>query len=161
MSSFPVPRCGAHDPFDLRLRLRSPVAAAVDASRRRHLGDVPLRAILLATLALHVGDGGGQNSLSIAAPLNDATVGTRFILRGRTVPNARVHLVAGATGNVGNVFAFGAGAYTGDAIADGNGNFSHEIQMQTIGGAQIAVTVTSTDPRTGESAQRNLRLNAQ
>jgi hypothetical protein len=102
-----------------------------------------------------------QNSLSISAPQNDAAVGSNFVVSGTTAPNARVHVVAGASASVGGVFAFGAGSYTGDTIADASGRFSQQVQLQTVRGAQIAVTVTSTDPSTGESAQQKLRLNAQ
>jgi hypothetical protein len=107
------------------------------------------------------GSAARQNSLSISAPQNDAAVGSNFVLRGTTAPNARVHVVAGASANVGGVFAFGAGSYSGDTIADASGRFSQQVQLQTVRGAQIAVTVTSTDPNTGESAQQKLRLNAQ
>jgi hypothetical protein len=106
------------------------------------------------------GSAPAQNSLSISAPDNGAAVGPNFVLSGVTAPNARVHVVAGASASVGGVFAFGAGTYTGDTVADGRGRFSQQIQLQTVHGAQIAVTVTSTDPSTGESAQRKLRLNA-
>jgi hypothetical protein len=59
------------------------------------------------------------------------------------------------------VFAFGAGSYGGDTIADGNGNFSQSISLQTVPGASIGLTVTSTDPVTKEAAEKKLRLHAQ
>jgi hypothetical protein len=102
-----------------------------------------------------------QNSVSISGPQNEAAVGSTFELRGVTSPNARVHVVAGATATVGGVFAFGAGTYTGDTLADASGRFSQQVQLQTVRGARIGVTVTSTDPDTGESAQQTLRLNSQ
>jgi uncharacterized protein with FMN-binding domain len=102
-----------------------------------------------------------QNSLSISVPQNNTAVGSTFVLSGDTMPYARVHVVAGATASVGGVFAFGAGSYTGDTVADASGKFSQQVQLQTVRGAQIGVTVTSTDPNTGESAQQKLRLNAQ
>ncbi len=102
------------------------------------------------------------NSITVTAPANGGTVSaSSFTLSGRTVPNARVHIVAGAVGSVGGVFSFGAGNYTGDTIADGSGYFSQNVSLQTLSGAQIGLTVTSTDPVTNESAEARLQLRAQ
>ncbi|MGP6159333.1 MAG: copper amine oxidase N-terminal domain-containing protein [Vulcanimicrobiaceae bacterium] len=102
-----------------------------------------------------------QNSLAISAPQNNAPVGSNFVVSGRTAPNARVHIVAGASASVGGLFAFGTGSYTGDTVADASGRFSQQVQLQSVRGSQIAVTITSTDPSTGESAQRKLSLSLQ
>ncbi len=102
-----------------------------------------------------------KNSLTLSSPLDQTTVGQNFEIRGRTLPNARVHIVAGATANFGGVFAFGAGTYTGDTIADAAGNFSQAVTLQTVSGASIGLTVTSTDPASKESAQKKLNLRAQ
>ena len=102
-----------------------------------------------------------KNSLTLSAPADESTVGQNFEIRGKTAPNARVHFVAGATASLGGVFAFGAGNYTGDTIADAAGNFSQAVSLQTVSGASIGLTVTSTDPTTKESAQKKLRLRAQ
>jgi hypothetical protein len=102
-----------------------------------------------------------RNSLSLSTPIDETTVGQNFEIKGKTLPNARIHINAGATASLGGVFAFGAGNYTGDTIADGNGNFSQAVSLQTVSGATIGLTVTSTDTTTKESAQKKLRLRAQ
>ena len=102
-----------------------------------------------------------KNTLVLATPVDESTVGQNFEIKGKTLPNARIHIVAGATASLGGVFAFGAGNYTGDTIADGNGNFSQAVSLQTVSGATIGLTVTSTDATTKESAQKKLRLRAQ
>jgi len=100
------------------------------------------------------------NSLTLTAPDNGAVVGSTFTVRGRTLPGAHVHIIAGAVAQAGP-FAFGAGNYSGDTTADANGNFSQAVTLQTIGGAQIGLTVTSTDPVTNESAEQKRQLRAQ
>ncbi len=102
-----------------------------------------------------------KNSLTLSSPADESAVGQNFDVKGKTAPNARIHIVAGATASLGGVFAFGAGNYTGDALADAAGNFSQTVSLQTVSGATIGLTVTSTDPTTKESAQKKLRLRAQ
>lgn len=101
------------------------------------------------------------NSLALRSPSEDTPVGDSFIVAGRTLPNARVHIVAGATASLGGVFAFGTGSYTGDTIADADGRFSQVVSLRTVSGATVGVTVTSTDPTTREAAEKKLRLHAQ
>jgi len=101
------------------------------------------------------------NSIYVATPPEGSTVPNTFTIAGKTVPNARVHIVAGATATVGGMFAFGAGNYTGDAIADPSGHFEQSVTLQTVSGASIGVTVISTDPATKEAAEKKLRLRAQ
>ncbi|GAC1531544.1 MAG: hypothetical protein NVS2B8_19980 [Vulcanimicrobiaceae bacterium] len=102
-----------------------------------------------------------HNSLSLSTPADGSSVGQNFEIKGKTLPNARIHIVAGATANLGGVFAFGAGNYTGDTSADAAGNFSQAVSLQTVSGATIGLTVTSTDPTSKESAQKKLNLRAQ
>ena len=101
------------------------------------------------------------NQLILSSPGEGATVGQAFTVSGHTMPNARIHIIAGATATVGGVFAFGAGSYGGDTIADGNGNFSQTVSLQTVSGAAIGLTVISTDPVSKEAAEKKLRLRAQ
>lgn len=101
------------------------------------------------------------NSLSISSPADESAVGQNFEIKGKTAPNARIHIVAGATASLGGVFAFGAGNYAADTTADASGNFSQTASLQTVSGATIGLTVTSTDPTTKDSAQKKLRLRAQ
>jgi len=98
------------------------------------------------------------NFLNLAQPANGATVGSSFTIQGRTVPGGQVHVVAGAVGNFGGIFTYNAGNYTGDTVADGNGYFSLTVSLQSPGGAQVGLTVTSTDPLTNETSQRQLSL---
>jgi len=107
------------------------------------------------------GSNAPENSLTIESPRDGETVPSTFTIRGKTTPNADVHIVGGATASLGGVFAFGAGNYTGDLQADGNGNFEQQINLQTVGGATIGMTITSTDPQTRASAEKKLRLRAQ
>ncbi len=100
-----------------------------------------------------------QNMLFIASPHDGEPVGQTFTIAGRTAPNARIHIVAGASAGVGG-FAFGTGSYSGDTIADGSGNFSQQVTLQTLGGSTIGLTVISTDPQTRESAEKKLQLQA-
>ncbi len=106
------------------------------------------------------GTAAAANTLSVASPRDGDGVPSTFTLSGRTAPNARVHIVAGATANLGGVFAFGAGNYTGDTVADASGAFSQEISLQTVRNATIGVTVTSTDPVTKGTAEQKLTLQA-
>ena len=100
-----------------------------------------------------------RNSLTITSPLDGSPVGRRFVITGRTVPNALVHVDAGASANfAGRSFAFGSNNYEGDTTADGNGNFSAPVVVQSFPGASIGVTITSTDPASRESAQQKLQF---
>jgi len=107
------------------------------------------------------GSNAPDNFLTIESPRDGDAVPSSFTIRGKTTPNADVHIVGGATASLGGVFAFGAGNYTGDLRADGNGNFSQQVNLQTVGGATIGMTITSTDPQTKASAEKKLRLRAQ
>jgi hypothetical protein len=98
------------------------------------------------------------NFLNLTQPGNGATVGSTFTVEGRTVPNGQVHIVAGAVGNFGGFFTYNAGSFSGDTVADGNGHFSQTISLQSPSGAQVGLTVTSTDPLTNETSQRQLTL---
>ncbi len=81
------------------------------------------------------------NFLNLDRPANGATVGASFVVHGRTLPGAHVHIAAGATATFG-VFAFGAGNYAADVTADSNGYFEQTVQLQTVSGASIGLTVT-------------------
>ncbi len=102
-----------------------------------------------------------RDRVVLTSPSDGASVGSDFTVSGRSVPNARIRIVAGATASLGGAFAFGAGNYTGDTTADAAGNFTQSVSLQTVSGAAIGLTVTATDPQTKESAQKKLRLRAQ
>jgi hypothetical protein len=101
------------------------------------------------------------NTLTVGSPINGATVGSTFTIRGRTLPNARIHILAGAVASAGGVLTFSTGNYVGDTVADPSGFFSQEVTLNTVSGGTIGVTVTSTDPVTKGSAQVKLTLHAQ
>lgn len=98
------------------------------------------------------------NVIDRLAPPADAQVGSSFTVSGHTLPNARVHIVAGAVAQVGGIFAFGTGNYTGDTTADAAGNFSQDVSINTVSGGQINLVVTSTEPQTKASARIARRL---
>jgi hypothetical protein len=98
-----------------------------------------------------------RNSLTLTSPRENTPSGTEFTVAGHTAPGARVHIVAGASTSIGG-FAFGTGSYAGDTVADGNGDFSQNVSIESVGSAIIGLTVTSTDPVSGESAERKLQL---
>lgn len=100
------------------------------------------------------------NYLNVQSPSNGASVPSTFTVSGKTTPNARVHIVAGGVATVGT-FAFNTGNYTGDTTADGYGNFSTSVTLQTVSGANIGLTVTTTNPSSRESAQQRLQLRAE
>jgi hypothetical protein len=102
-----------------------------------------------------------QNVLDLDRPQDGAAVdASSFIVRGTTAPNARVRIVAGTVGDVAGPFAFGAGNYAGDTTADANGRFTQTVTLNTVPGARIGLTVTSTDPLTREGVEKRLRLRA-
>lgn len=109
----------------------------------------------------NTGNVASRDSIVIRAPGDNASVPSNFTVTGRSTPNARIRIVAGATATLGGAFAFGAGNYTGDTTADASGNFSQSVSLQTVSGASIGLTVTATDPQSQESSQKKLRLRAQ
>ena len=111
--------------------------------------------------AFTTGSAAPANTLTISSPADGGAVPSSFTVKGHTLPNARIHIVGGATASLGGVFAFGAGNYSGDTTADADGNFSQDISLQTVSGATIGLTITSTDPTTKEAAEKKLRLRAQ
>ena len=102
-----------------------------------------------------------RETVILNSPTDGTGVPSNFTVAGRTAPNARIRIVAGATASLGGAFAFGAGNYTGDTVADEAGNFSQSVSLQTVSGAAIGLTVTATDPVTKESSQKKVRLRAQ
>ena len=107
------------------------------------------------------GQSGGAAGLNLTTPVEGATVPQSFLVSGTAAPNAKVHIVAGATTSLGGVFSFGTGTYTVDTVAGADGRFSQQVALQAISGGTIGLTVTSTDPVSKESAERKLRLKSQ
>jgi len=93
-----------------------------------------------------------QTFLEVVTPQNNATVGSRFTVRGRTMPNARVSIEAGGAANVGGFLVMGTGTYRGDTLADGNGNFTQDVSLSTVPGGTINLVVSATDPNSKAAA---------
>jgi hypothetical protein len=103
-------------------------------------------------------DQAAHNFVSLTTPRDGAVVSSDFMVRGKTLPNSSVRISAGAVADQIPGFSFGTGSYTGDVIADGNGNFSANVSLNAVRGGSIGITVISTAPGTRESAQQELRL---
>ena len=95
-------------------------------------------------------------------PANGTTVGQQFIVSGRTTPGARVTIQVGTSqarantvgGLIGAILGAGGNqstAASGTVIADGNGRFSQQVNINAPSGTQLVLTITSTDPQTGAS----------
>lgn len=84
-------------------------------------------------------------------PTDGQRVPGTFTISGKTLPNARVELDAGATLSMGNVFALGGDHERIEATADANGNFSQRVQLNAAAGETVTLIVTSTDPSTKSS----------
>jgi hypothetical protein len=120
-------------------------------------GRLPSGQPFMERYAFVSGTAAPQNSLTILTPREDVPSGDEFTVTGRTAPGAHVHIIAGASTSLGG-FAFGTGSYAGDTTADGAGNFTQTVSLESIGSAIIGMTITSTDPATGESAEKKLQL---
>ena len=95
-------------------------------------------------------------------PANGTTVGQQFTVSGRTSPGARVTIQVGTStaraNTVGGLIGalLGAGGNqsntaSGTVIADGNGRFSQQVNINAPSGTQLVLTITATDPNTGAS----------
>ena len=93
-----------------------------------------------------------QTFLDVVTPQNNATVGSTFTVRGRTMPNSRVTIEAGGAANLGGFLVMGTGTYRGDTTADANGNFAQDVSLSTVPGGTINLVVTATDPNTKAAA---------
>jgi hypothetical protein len=111
------------------------------------------------------GTGDVRNSISNVRPDDGATVGRQFVVRGRTMPNARVVVQVGtvngpATRDVlGQIFGAG-GANSNvrsEVTADANGDFAAPVTIDARGGQQLTLVVDSTDARSQSAAPRVVR----
>jgi hypothetical protein len=93
-----------------------------------------------------------QTYLDVTTPQNNATVGSTFTVRGRTMPNSHVTIEAGGSANVGGFLVMGTGTYRGDVEADANGNFTQDVSLSTVPGGTINLVVSATDPATKAAA---------
>ena len=76
------------------------------------------------TFTFESGHQAPTNELTITSPSDDAVVGNAFTISGHTLPNARVHIVVGATAMVVSTifvnFAFWVGGPYGDSLKSTN-----------------------------------------
>ena len=95
-------------------------------------------------------------------PANGTTVGQQFIVSGRTSPGARVTIQVGTStaraNTVGGLIGalLGAGGNqsntaSGTVVANENGRFSQQVNINAPSGTQLVLTITATDPTTGAS----------
>jgi hypothetical protein len=87
-------------------------------------------------------------------------VGSQFTVSGRTLPNSSIHLAATGSGVFGGIFQITSGTYTADLTADGNGNFSQQVSVNTVAGGNVAVRITSTAPGSGAGVTATLNLHS-
>ncbi|HEV2261985.1 MAG TPA: stalk domain-containing protein [Candidatus Rubrimentiphilum sp.] len=106
-----------------------------------------------------VRSGATSNILGGISPANGATVGSSFTLSGHTRPGAVVHIAATASATAFGIIPIGTGSFTTDVTADGNGNFSVPVNINTTPGGQVHVIVTSTTS-SGSSVSRTLTYTA-
>ena len=104
--------------------------------------------------------GATSNARNNISPPNGSTVGSSFTLSGNTRPGARVHVAATASATAFGIIPVGTGTFTTDVIADGNGNFSVPVSINTASGGRVTVIITTTDS-SGASVSRTLNYTAQ
>jgi hypothetical protein len=97
------------------------------------------------------------NFLDLRDLTSGTVVGTTFTVRGKTLPGAQVHIIAGSTINAGSL-SFGTGNYQSDLTADSEGYFSQSISVSGVSGGTIGLTVISTDAASQATAERELHL---
>lgn len=86
-------------------------------------------------------------------PADGQRVPGTFTITGKTLPNSKVEVDAGATVSIGNMVAFGADHERIEGVADANGNFSQQVQLNVAPGETITLVVTSTAPNTKSSVK--------
>ena len=102
------------------------------------------------------GAASSTNYVNVVSPPPSSKVSGNFTLKGRTLPNSHVHVVAsGEASAFGGLLQVGTGTFQSDATADSNGNFSIGIATNAPPGTQLRVLVQSTAPN-GSSVERSL-----
>ncbi len=99
-----------------------------------------------------------NNYLNNLSPQQNATVGSNFTVYGNTIPNSAIHIAATGSALLGGIFRVTSGTYTVDLTADGNGNFSQAVSVNSTSGGDVSVRITSTAPNTGAAATATLNL---
>ncbi len=99
------------------------------------------------------------NVLNSISPANGSTVGSSFTLRGRTRAGAAVHIAATASATAFGIIPIGTGTFQAEVTADGSGNFSVPVNINTTSGGRVTVIITSTESN-GSSISRTLNYTA-
>ena len=105
------------------------------------------------------GAGGTGNVLNAISPPNGSAVGSAFTLSGHTRAGAAVHIAATASATAFGIIPIGTGTFQTDVTADGNGNFSVPVNINTTSGGRVTVIITSTQSN-GASVSRTLNYTA-
>ncbi|HEY8297467.1 MAG TPA: copper amine oxidase N-terminal domain-containing protein [Candidatus Baltobacteraceae bacterium] len=90
-------------------------------------------------------NGVSQNFVHLTSPGAGTKVGSSFTLRGTTLPNSKVHIIATGVANLGPI-PIGTGSFQVDTTADANGRFSQQVQVNAFGGGQVRVLIQSQSP---------------
>jgi hypothetical protein len=105
------------------------------------------------------GTGGTGNVLNNISPPDGSTVGSSFTLSGHTRAGAAVHVAATASATAFGIIPIGTGTFQTDVTADGDGNFSVPVSINTTSGGRVTVIITSTQSN-GASVSRTLNYAA-
>ncbi|HET9392289.1 MAG TPA: stalk domain-containing protein [Candidatus Rubrimentiphilum sp.] len=100
-----------------------------------------------------------SNILNGITPPNGSTVGSSFTLTGHTRAGAAVHIAATASATAFGIIPVGTGTFQTDVTADGAGNFSVPVNINTTSGGRVTVIITSTQSN-GASVSRTLNYTA-
>lgn len=98
-----------------------------------------------------------SNYIRDLTPANGQNVRRTFNVSGVTMPNSTVEIDAGASLAVGPI-AFGGDHERIQAIADSNGRFVQQVQLNASPGQTVTLVVTSTAPQTDSSVRMTRRL---
>ncbi len=104
--------------------------------------------------------GATSNVLNNISPPDGSTVGSSFTLTGHTRPGAAVHVAATASATAFGIIPIGTGTFQTDVTADGNGDFSVPVSLNTTSGGHVTVIITTTATN-GSSVSRTLNYSAQ
>ncbi len=99
------------------------------------------------------------NYINNLSPADGGQVGGTFRVRGTTLPNAKLHIVAkGAGATLGGIFKISDGdTYTTDVQADDAGKFDAEVSVNNPPGGSVIVALQSVSPN-GQAFARRLQL---
>ncbi|MDQ2679423.1 MAG: copper amine oxidase N-terminal domain-containing protein [Candidatus Eremiobacteraeota bacterium] len=91
--------------------------------------------------------GGAANFINRIRPGNGTQVQSSFTLRGHTLPNSTVKVLAkGSASALGGFLQVDTGTFQTQVTADANGNFAVPVATNTPSGGHIQVVIVSTAP---------------